>query len=85
MIGLPKRNGSSSNHPFSGALAVSFREGTASNGSSIEEVAWWSVLSYGSMHLRDSLQCYIGSLAEKLWQDVTCEMPHVCDVFCGRL
>ena len=27
-IGYPKRKGSYSNHPFSGALAVSFREGT---------------------------------------------------------
>ena len=28
-IGLSKRKGSSSNHPFSGAMAVSFREGTS--------------------------------------------------------
>lgn len=26
---------------------------------STEEMAWWSVLSDGSMHLCDSLQCYI--------------------------
>ena len=30
-IGLPKRKGSSSNHQFSGALAVSFREGITCN------------------------------------------------------